>query len=271
MNLADLLPQIEHIARQSGDLINKIYLGGKFEQHIKADNTPVTSADYAAHEFIIKALTDLTPDIPVLSEEDCDIPLSIRSVWPAYWLVDPLDGTQEFVAKSGDFSTSIALIQDHKPVLGVIYAPVHNLLYSAIDGQGASKVLNGQRSQIAINKHSKPSPTKMVIAMSRVQKTQWITDLLTANIQYEFVVLGSSTLKSCLVAEGGADCYIRVGPTGEWDTGAAQCILTEAGGKILDLTLTPLSYNQRESLENPNFISLGDPNLDWQAILTSHN
>ena len=270
MDFTQVLPSVELIAKQAGDLINSIYQGGVFEHEVKEDNTPVTSADYAAHELVVTQLQALTPDIPVLSEEDCDIPFTVRSSWSCYWLVDPLDGTQEFVAASGDFTCSIALIEHNQPVMGVIYAPVHKLLYSAAKGLGATKELNGVRSTITIKKHKPTEEESLVIAVSRVQKRTLITDRLNADKNYQFLTLGSSTLKSCLVAEGGADCYIRIGPTGEWDTGAAECILVEAGGQIRDLNLRALSYNRRESLENPNFIALGDAELDWKTILAKN-
>jgi len=267
MNFVELLPKVEIIARQAGDLILEIYRGGDYEHQIKEDNTPVTSADYAAHKLVMQAFKDLTPNIPVLSEEDANIPFSTRKSWPLYWLVDPLDGTQEFVAASGDFSTSIALIKDNHPVLGVIYAPVHNLLYSAISGLGAIKEQAGHRGRIHIKSHQKNKATNITVAVSRVQKKEWVTELLSPGLNLTFISLGSSTLKSCLVAEGKADCYIRVGPTGEWDTAAVQCILEQAGGEIKDLKLQSLTYNRGESLENPNFIAIGDPQLNWQQIL----
>lgn len=267
MNFADLLPKVEIIARQAGDLIHDIYRGGNYQHEIKQDNTPVTSADYAAHELVMQAFKALTPDIPVLSEEDADIPFSTRKNWPLYWLVDPLDGTQEFVAASGDFATSIALIKGNQPVIGVIYAPVHNLLYSAVMGAGAIKEQHGQRNAIKIHSHTKHSAKKLTVAVSRVQKKEWVTELFSPEFDLTLISLGSSTLKSCLVAEGKADCYIRIGPTGEWDTAAAQCILEQAGGNIRDLKLQALTYNQGEELGNPNFIAIGDTQLHWQHIL----
>lgn len=266
MELAALLPKVEDIARQSGALIHEIYKGGRFEHKIKEDNTPVTSADYAAHELIYQALKQLTPNIPILSEEDEAIAYEERTAWSQYWLIDPLDGTQEFVAASGDFASSIALVKNNHPVLGVIYAPEHNLLYSAAEGLGAFKQQNGVRSPIQIKKRSAESK-KLKVAVSRVQKKEWVSQLLSSELELNMISLGSSTLKSCLVAEGKADCYLRIGPTGEWDTAAAQCILEQAGGQIKDLKLQALSYNINESLENPNFIAIGDPELNWQHIL----
>ena len=185
-----------------------------------------------------------------------------------YWLVDPLDGTGEFIAGSGDFATLIALVRDNVPVLGVIYAPESNVLYWAVRGHGAFKEVNGEVHPISAMHHEHDQPDSLVVAISRRQKLENLTRRLNPAINYELIPLGSSSLKSCLVAEGAADCYVRLGPTGEWDTAAAQCIVEAAGGRILSLALQPLSYNETESLENPDFIVMGDPDLAWGKILT---
>ncbi len=264
--LSHLIPEVIEIARSSGQLILDIYEKGTFEEFTKSDNTPVTSADLAAHKFVTEQLSKLTPDIPVLSEEDADVSLAERSQWDRYWLVDPLDGTQEFIARSGDFATIIALVENNQPVMGVVYAPISNLTYFAYQGEGAWKVENNERLPIGIHKHNK-SDESISIAVSRRQKLTTITERMDSSWHYNFIPLGSAALKACLVAEGAADCYLRIGPTGEWDTAATQCIVEEAGGKILNTHLQPLTYNEEESLENPNFIVLGDQNLPWGKIL----
>ncbi len=267
MDICALLPGVKAAAREAGSLILALYNSGQYQAEHKDDDSPVTSADLAAHVYLDQALRELA-DIPVLSEEGGTIPLAERRRWPRYWLVDPLDGTQEFIAGSGDFTTMIALIEDGKPVLGVVYGPVNNLLYYAARGHGAFKEANGETRQIAA-RHYDPTepPTRLRIVISRRQNVDWVRSRLTPSLDYLLVPLGSSSLKSCLVAEGEADIYMRIGPTGEWDTGATQCIVEEAGGRILDLSLNRLSYNRRDSLINPNFVTLGDAGLPWSTIL----
>jgi 3'(2'), 5'-bisphosphate nucleotidase len=271
MDLSNLLPSVIEIARASGQVILDIYQRGQFEKQIKTDNTPVTSADLAAHKLVVEKLAELTPDIPVLSEEDAEIPLVERSQWQRYWLVDPLDGTQEFIAGSGDFATIIALVENNTPVMGVVYAPVSGVAYYAYHGKGAWKVTpEGETVRISTHKHELPAQS-IAVAISRRQDISAITNRLDPSLNYDLVPLGSAALKSCLVAEGAVDCYLRLGPTGEWDTAATQCIVEEAGGRILNTHLTPLSYNERDTLENPNFITLGDETLPWSIILTPDN
>ncbi len=266
-DLSHHLPAVIEIARSAGQLILDIYEKKEYEEFTKSDETPVTSADIAAHKLIVEKLTELTPDIPVLSEEAADISLDKRSQWSRYWLVDPLDGTQEFIARSGDFATIIALVENHKPVMGVVYGPVSGVTYYAYQGKGAWKIPDLSESvRIKTHQHDgQKSP--IAIAISRRQDINRITSRMSCGWNYDFVPLGSAALKACLVAEGAVDCYLRLGPTGEWDTAATQCIVEEAGGRILSTLLEPLSYNERDTLENPNFIVLGDESLPWDEIL----
>lgn len=261
------LPAVIEIARSAGQLILDIYEKKEYEEYTKSDETPVTSADIAAHKLIVEKLSELTPEIPVLSEEAADISLEKRSQWNRYWLVDPLDGTQEFIARSGDFATIIALVENHKPVMGVVYGPVSGVTYYAYHGKGAWKIPDLSESvRIKAYQHDgKTSP--IAIAISRRQDINRITNRMSSSWNYDLVPLGSAALKACLVAEGAVDCYLRLGPTGEWDTAATQCIVEEAGGRILSTFLEPLSYNERDTLENPNFIVLGDEGLPWDEIL----
>ncbi|NOH96144.1 3'(2'),5'-bisphosphate nucleotidase CysQ [Vibrio sp. 99-70-13A1] len=270
-DLSHLLPSVIEIARSAGQLILEIYEKKDYEEFTKSDDTPVTSADLAAHKLIEQRLTELTPDIPVLSEEAADISLEQRKQWDRYWLVDPLDGTQEFIARSGDFATIIALIEHNRPVMGVVYAPVSGVTYYAYHGKGAWKIPELAES-VKIKTHHHELPNQSIaMAISRRQDINRITSCMSSAWNYDLVPLGSAALKACLVAEGAVDCYLRLGPTGEWDTAATQCIVEEAGGRILSTQLEPLSYNERETLENPNFIVLGDENLPWDEILTVKN
>ena len=266
-DLSHHLPAVIDIARTAGQLILDIYQTKQYEAYTKSDSTPVTSADLAAHKFIVEKLSELTPDIPVLSEEAADISLEQRSQWNRYWLVDPLDGTQEFIARSGDFATIIALIENNKPIMGVVYGPVSGVTYYAYQGKGAWKIPDMSESvRITTHKHQGPQQP-IAIAISRRQDINRITDRMSSAWNYDLVPLGSAALKACLVAEGAVDCYLRLGPTGEWDTAATQCIVEEAGGRILSTLLEPLSYNERDTLENSNFIVLGDEQLPWHDIL----
>ncbi|MCG6213615.1 3'(2'),5'-bisphosphate nucleotidase CysQ [Vibrio furnissii] len=266
-DLSHLLPDVISIARSAGQLILEIYEKKSYEAFTKSDETPVTSADLAAHKLVVERLSELTPDIPVLSEEAANISLTTRETWQRYWLVDPLDGTQEFIARSGDFATIIALVENNRPVMGVVYGPVSGVTYYAYSGKGAWKIPDMSES-LRIETHTHELPGQSIaIAISRRQDINRITSRLSSEWNYELVPLGSAALKACLVAEGAVDCYLRLGPTGEWDTAATQCIVEEAGGRILSTQLEPLSYNERDTLENPNFIVLGDANLPWDQIL----
>lgn len=263
------IEQAIEIATKAGKEIRDIYLKGTFDKEIKSDNTPVTSADIAAHNIIMSSLQALTPDIPVLSEEDADIPFSEREHWQRYWLVDPLDGTGEFIAGSGDFSVIIALVEHNRPIMGIVYVPMTEVCYYAIAGLGAYKRDLKSEVRIVSRQLDDEQDPPLKLAVSRRQDPQSVLKLFSHSKHCELIVLGGAALKSCLVAEGKADCYVRIGPTGEWDTGAAQIIVEEAGGQIMDIELQPLSYNERESLENPNFIVVGSPHLAWDKLLTA--
>ncbi|MCU4674361.1 3'(2'),5'-bisphosphate nucleotidase CysQ [Catenovulum sp. 2E275] len=264
----ELLEQVKEIARLAGDAIMTIYEHGDFELYQKNDESPVTTADYAANEVLIKALTELTPDIPVISEETKLLKLAQREHWSRYWLLDPMDGTQEFVSRSGDFAVNIALVENGWPVLGVIYWPTQNTWYYATKGNGAFKQKDEHVTSIQVAKHQ-PND-QLTIAVSRVQKSDTVGRYLTHPNSHAKVQQGSCSLKSCLIAEGVADFYLRIGPTGEWDTGASHCILHEAGGEILDAEFNPLTYNQRETLANPDFLVLGDQSINWQDVIIPH-
>lgn len=268
--LLTLVEEVKNIAANAGKVILEFFQEGDFKQFNKSDQSPVTSADYAANDLVIAALRKLTPEIPIMSEESEGLTLSDRVDWPMYWLIDPLDGTQEFVAGRPDFAVNIALIINNKPSLGVIHAPVTNETFWAVEGSGAFKELNGNRTQLCANTID-PAKPYLTVAISRVQKLQSITKYIKPEVNLEFISLGSCALKSCLVAEGKADIYIRVGPTGEWDTGAPQVIIEQAGGAIIDSNFEELSYNLRESFLNPDFMVVSDKNLDWRNVIIPHD
>ena len=246
----------------AGAAILEIY-AQDFPVEFKADDSPLTQADLASHRLIVAGLRALTPDIPVLSEEDADVPWSVRRTWQRHWLVDPLDGTREFVKKNGEFTVNIALIEQGRPVLGVVYAPVFEHLMHAEAGAGA--FLRGAGGDVAVSTRL-PAGPPLRVAASRSHLDPRTAAALARMGDTERHGLGSS-LKFCRIAEGRFDVYPRFGPTSEWDTAAAQCVLEAAGGAVLRLDGTPLDYNRKESLLNPDFIALGDAGLPWRDWL----
>ena len=262
-DLAGLLQPVVKIAYTAGERIMTVY-NEDFSVEEKADNTPLTEADLAAHKAIEKGLSALTPDIPILSEESDNISFEERQSWDEYWLVDPLDGTREFIKRNGEFTVNIALVRGNEAVLGVVYAPVLSMIYYAAKGQGAFK-------REALNK---PEPISvqgkrrdnLIIAGSRSHQSPEFKVFAAHFPEHELVSMGSA-LKSCLVAEGKVDIYPRLGPTSEWDTAAAQCVVEEAGGKLTDTAMKRLEYNTKDSLLNPHFFVFGDSSVDWSQYL----
>ncbi len=266
-NTDELLNIAKHAACEAGKAVLEIYDSGDYKSYQKADESPVTSADYHANEIITKLLSEQTPDIPIMSEESKMAALSERKHWPRYWLIDPIDGTQEFIARSGDFAVNIALIENNQPAIGVIFWPPGQSLYYAVKGQGAYKSCPQGERKISIRALDEPESSVVIIAISRRQSREKIMARMSDERTYQTLPLGSCSLKSCFIAEGKADVFMRVGVTGEWDTGASQCIVSEAGGKILAANFEPLTYNQRTSLDNPDFVVLGDPRVDWRSVV----
>jgi 3'(2'), 5'-bisphosphate nucleotidase len=218
----------------------------------------------ASHRTIVSRLRELTPELPVLSEEAADIPYAERAAWHSYWLIDPLDGTKEFIKRNGEFTVNIALVRDGVPVLGVVHVPVSGVTYAACEGQGALKEVPGEgEKRIRVRKLG-DGPAAVV--GSRSHRGDSLKAFLDKLGEYEIVSMGSS-LKICLVAEGAADVYPRLGPTSEWDTAAAHCVVEQAGGSLTDLEMQPLRYNTKESLLNPHFLVFGDDSRDWSQYL----
>jgi len=259
----NLLEAIIQLSEQAGEKILEIYDTDYAIEH-KQDETPVTEADMAAHHLIEAGLQKLTPEIPILSEESANIPFQERQQWQRYWLVDPLDGTREFIKRNGEFSVNIALVEQGKAVLGVVYAPVMRTSYYARTGAGAFKREPGRQGH-SIHCHS-PVRDKIIVAGSRSHRGASLNAFLEKLVEYEIISMGSA-LKSCLVAEGVVDVYPRLGPTSEWDTAAAQCVVEEAGGQITDTNMAILRYNTKDSLLNPHFFVSGDTSKDWSVYL----
>jgi 3'(2'), 5'-bisphosphate nucleotidase len=262
-----MINDVIELAIVAGQRIMEIY-DTDFDVEQKSDNTPLTAADMAAHNTIVEGLGKLTPEIPILSEESASIPFAERSQWQRYWLVDPLDGTREFVKRNGEFTVNIALIDNHESVLGVVYAPVTGVTYYAARGMGAFKKTLGDENiseAAAIHCRAK-SPDSTIIAGSRSHRGDSLEAFLKKLGDYEIISMGSS-LKSCLVAEGSCDLYPRLGPTSEWDTAAAQCVVEEAGGQLTKTDMQPLRYNTKDVLLNPHFLVIGDPDYNWGQYL----
>jgi 3'(2'), 5'-bisphosphate nucleotidase len=261
MPLADALREaVIAIARDAAQAILRVYEGA-FDVERKADDSPLTAADLAAHACIVDALERLTPDIPILSEEAAEgVPAITRRAWPRLWLVDPLDGTREFVKRNGEFTVNIALIEDGEATFGVIQAPVTGALWHGERGRGAFR-RDGERD-VAIATR-RPHGERLRVAASRSHRDARTEALMARIGDVETIGLGSS-LKFCRLAEGGMDVYPRFGPTSEWDTAAGQAILEAAGGCVLDARGRPLRYNQRDTILNGDFIALGDPALPWR-------
>ncbi|MFF7707461.1 3'(2'),5'-bisphosphate nucleotidase CysQ [Pseudomonas sp. NPDC007930] len=235
----------------------------------KQDDSPVTAADLAAHEVIVRGLRALAPHIPVLSEEDANIPLEERAQWQQWWLVDPLDGTKEFIAGSEEFTVNIALIEAGRVVFGVVGMPVNGRCWFGGAGLGAWRCEPGQAPQpVRVRQQPAAGQAFTVVASRRhtSERQQRLLEGLAGVVgELERVNVGSS-LKFCLVAEASADCYPRLAPTSQWDTAAAQGVLEGAGGEVLGLDGTPFSYPARASLLNDFFIAL-PAGVAWKAPL----
>ncbi len=254
----EMLDAILAIARDAGSAILEIY-DTEFSVEKKDDQSPLTAADLAAHTLIVSGLSKLEPQLPVLSEESSHVPFAERSQWPEYWLVDPLDGTKEFIRRNGEFTVNIALIRDHQPVLGVVHVPVTGLDYYGAQGFGSYRCAAGQ-APVSIRVGSGNEAARVVGSKSHLGSS---LDAFLENLgDHQMLPMGSS-LKFCLVAEGKADIYPRLGPTSEWDTAAAQAVLENAGGIVISVDGKPLAYNQKECILNPYFLAIGDTSRDW--------
>ena len=248
-----LLNNIISIAQKAGDKILEIYNSNDFSNSVeyKEDNSPLTIADKASNKVIIDEINKLELNIPILSEEEKNVHYSTRKKWNKFWLIDPLDGTKEFIKRNGEFTVNIALIDNGAPILGVVYAPVLDTTWFGSIDSGSFIHKNSQSKKIKINKDHN-STIKVVSSRSHANNPK-LKEYLKKFKDYELVKMGSS-IKMCLVADGSADCYPRFGPTMEWDTGAAHAVVKFAGGNIFNInTNRELKYN-KENLLNPGFI-----------------
>ena len=260
----ELLDAICAIAVEAGQATLPIY-HSDFEVETKADDSPLTQADLAAHRVIAERLTAAFADTPQLSEDAAAVDYDTRAEWREYWLIDPLDGTREFVNKNDQFTINIALVRDGRPVLGVVYAPAMDTLWFGADTLGAFKREGGDAVTTSITCASAQADKPRVL-VSRSHRGEAIDQLLSRMPDYEPVSMGSS-LKFCVIAEGAADFYPRLGPTSEWDTAAGHAVLKAAGGQVVDTRGRPVRYNETDSLLNDWFLAYGDATHDWQAYV----
>lgn len=257
------------ICYAAGEAIMRIYVRPElWEASEKDDASPVTAADLAANKVICEGLAQLMPRLPVLTEEEAETAWSARRQWARYWLVDPLDGTKEFLARNGEFSVNIALIEHGQPMFGMVHLPVSGITYYGGRRYGSFlQPREGEARKLQVRPLAWP---KMDVVTShhhgkdKLQKL--LEELQKIGADINNVPLGSS-LKLCRVAEGKADFYPRMGPTSEWDTAAAQAVVEGAGGRVLDWSFRSLAYNQKPGLINPEFMVIGDLNHPWQEWL----
>lgn len=259
MSEQEFLSPLLEIAERAGKQILAVY-HTDFAITEKADESPLTQADLAAHRAIMDGLRELTPDIPVLSEESSTIAWGERRHWERYWLVDPLDGTREFIKRNGEFTVNIALIEHHRPIAGIVHVPVTGASYLGAEGAGGFLREAGEMRRIHVQAPAQQPPR---VVASRSHRGEAVDAWLARLGEHSIVSMGSS-LKLCLVAEGKADVYPRLGPTSEWDTAAAHAVISAAGGTVVEAaTGAPLRYNTKETLLNPWFVAYGDPDRDW--------
>jgi 3'(2'), 5'-bisphosphate nucleotidase len=275
MNKQKLLDSVTSLAHQAGEKILQVYKSAEgLDIQTKGDNSPVTAADLEAHAILHPALEQLLPDVPVLSEESSLPPYAIRQSWNRYWIIDPLDGTKEFIKRNGEFTVNIALIEKGIPVLGVVHVPVLGITYTGIKGEGAHKISGDTKISIATRSVQKRIDAQQAIEVvaSRSHGAEAVDNFLNKITDrlgpVELKNMGSS-LKLCLVAEGQADIYPRLALTSEWDTAAAQAVVEAAGGKVLTIDLEEMRYNTKDDILNPFFYVIGDPTYPWKEILSS--
>ena len=263
MDLKSFIEPIVALAEDAGRAILEVY-STNFEVQSKADESPLTQADLASHYCIVEGLEQLTPGLPIISEESGLPDFEERRRWDRYWLIDPLDGTKEFVNRNGEFTVNIALIENNRPVFGVVHVPVHQKTYVGCENVGAER-RDGDRPPEPIRVAAASRDPVRVVG-SRSHRGASLDAYLEGLGEHDMVPMGSS-LKFCVIAEGGADLYPRLGPTSEWDTAAAQAVVEQAGGSVVTLDGKPMTYNAKSDMLNPYFFVIGAADRDWLALL----
>ena len=268
---ASLLPHVLQLSRAAGDAIMQVYNTADFNVDMKADNSPLTQADLNAHKVLEPGLLALLDGVPVLSEESELPSWETRKQWNRYWIIDPLDGTKEFIKRNGEFTVNIALIENGEPVLGVVHVPALGISYSGVKNGGAFKYENGQQKPIHTRKMAERNAGYTVAVVASRSHGAGAVDelLLRLGVELGDIQLKNmgSSLKLCLVAEGEADLYPRLALTSEWDTAAAQAVVEAAGGQVLTEALDVMRYNTKDDILNPFFHVIGDPSFDWKTVL----
>ena len=263
MDLTQWIDPLVKLEEEAGRAILEVY-GTNFAVEEKDDQSPLTKADLASNDLIVAGLQKLTPDIPIITEEAGLPDFEERRQWNCYWLIDPLDGTKEFVNRNGEFTVNIALIRDHVPVLGVVHVPVSKATYIGCEGPGAELREPGKEPRSISVALESESPVRVV--GSRSHRGDSLNRFLENLGDFEMHPMGSS-LKFCQIASGAADIYPRLGPTSEWDTAAAQAVVEQAGGQVIELDGKPLSYNVKADILNPHFLVLGPQDHDWLGLV----
>lgn len=274
--LEPLVDPVVDMVTAAGREIMRIY-GREFEVETKADDSPLTQADLASHGVLVDALAALPQGWPVLSEESSKVAFATRAAWRTYWLVDPLDGTKEFIAKNGEFTVNVALVHEHRAVFGVVGVPARDEIFIGFNAaeRRALRRRGGEQSEITARslRARLQQGLPLQVVASRSHGSQALEELLQSlGNEYgtvERVPVGSA-LKFCILATGEADLYPRLGPTSEWDTAAAHAVLEAAGGAVRRLDGEVLAYNTKESLLNPFFVAVADAGHDWGALFAPY-
>lgn len=269
-----LADQVVTLCHQAGEAILKVYSQVQgFDVETKGDDSPVTEADLAAHDILSTGLGPMLTGVPVLSEESTVPDFSVRQGWERYWLIDPLDGTKEFINRNGEFTVNVALIEAGVPILGVVHVPVLGTTYVGGRELGAVKQQGGRIEAIQVrsiaSRQTQQLPVELVASRRHgAEAADRLLEKVSAALGPVATKNMGSSLKLCLVAEGEADLYPRLAPTAEWDTAAAQAIVEAAGGAVLDHTFNVLRYNTKDDLLNPFFYVIGDQSYDWRHLLS---
>ena len=263
MDYRSLIEPVVALTVDAGRAILEVY-STDFDVQSKDDESPLTLADLASNRCILAGLRELTPELPVISEESGLPEFAQRRSWRRYWLIDPLDGTREFVNRNGEFTVNVALIENNEPVLGVVHVPVQNKTYVGCRGAGSTLREGGQAPAAIRVAAASREPVRIV--GSRSHRGASLDAFLAGLGDYDLVPMGSS-LKFCVIAEGKADLYPRLGPTSEWDTAAAQAVVEQAGGRVVTLDGPAMTYNSKAEILNPHFFVIGATDRDWLALL----
>lgn len=269
MNYVELIEPIVALARQAGDAILEVY-ASDFDVQSKDDESPLTQADLASHRRIVSGLAELTPDLPVISEESGLPPFEERSKWPTYWLIDPLDGTREFVNRNGEFTVNIALIAGGSAVWGIVGVPVQARIFIGNVERGQAWLREGGELRNIHGRKMSAQQPEVVVVASRShggERLEAYLDELAGHFPALRRQPVGSSLKLCALACGEADCYPRLGPTSEWDIAAAHAVLRAAGGEVYTFEREALAYNSKESMLNPEFVAVADAQYDWWQVL----